>query len=112
MLLSIVLALLLPFQSEINLISAQTVALPVLRVSFNGKFKNDMPEYLNGMMQLTDVDGSVIELPAKFKSRGATASNYMMKPSFNMKLRTVDYSEEVDSTLLGIRSCSSWHLHA
>ena len=110
MLLSIVLALLLPFQSEINLISAQTVALPVLRVSFNGKFKNDMPEYLNGMMQLTDVDGSVIELPAKFKSRGATASNYMMKPSFNMKLRTVDYSEEVDSTLLGIRSCSSWIL--
>ena len=104
-LLSIVLALVLPFQS-----SAQTDALPVLRVSFDGTLKKDMTEYLNGMMQLTDVDGSVIELPAIFKSRGATASHYMMKPSFNMKLRTADYSEEVDSTLLGIRSCSSWIL--
>lgn len=109
-LLAIVIALLLPFQSGINLISAQTAALPVLRVSFNGKFKKGMTEYLNGMMQLTDVDGSVIEMPAVFKSRGATASNYMMKPSFNMKLRSADYSEEVDTTLLGIRSCSSWIL--
>ena len=109
-LLAIIIALLLPFQSGINLISAQTAALPVLRVSFNGKFKKGMTEYLNGMMQLTDVDGSVIEMPAVFKSRGATASNYMMKPSFNMKLRSADYSEEVDTTLLGIRSCSSWIL--
>ncbi len=109
-LLSIVIALLLPFQSGINLISAQTAALPVLRVSFNGKFKKGMTEYLNGMMHLTDVDDSVIEMPAVFKSRGATASNYMMKPSFNMKLRSADYSEEVDTTLLGIRSCSSWIL--
>ena len=77
-LLSIVIALLLPFQSGINLISAQTAALPVLRVSFNGKFKKGMTEYLNGMMHLTDVDDSVIEMPAVFKSRGATASNYMM----------------------------------
>ena len=112
MLLAIVIALLLPFRSEMNLISAQTPALPVLRVSFDGKLKKDMTEYLNGMIQLTDVDGSVIEMPAIFKSRGATASNYTMKPSFNMKLRTADYSEEVDSTLLGIRSCSSWILDA
>lgn len=108
--LAVLAALLLPFLSGINLISAQTAALPVLRVSFDGKFKKDMTEYLNGTMQLTDVDGSVIEMPAVFKSRGATASNYMMKPSFNMKLRSADYSEEVDTTLLGIRSCSSWIL--
>ena len=107
---AVLIALLLPFQSETNLLSAQTAALPVLRVSFDGKFKKNMPAYLNGMMQLTDVDGSVIELPAIFKTRGATASNYMMKPSFNMKLRTADYSEEVDTTLLGLRSCSSWIL--
>ena len=84
--------------------------LPVLRVNFDGKFKKGMPDYLNGTMQLTDIDGSVIEMRAQFKTRGATAQNYMMKPSFNMKLRSDDYSEEVDSTLLGIRSCSSWIL--
>ena len=60
---AVLIALLLPFQSETNLLSAQTAALPVLRVSFDGKFKKNMPAYLNGMMQLTDVDGSVIELP-------------------------------------------------
>ena len=72
--------LLLPFQSEITSISAQTNdALPVLRVSFDGKFKKGMTEYLNGKMQLTDVDGSVVELPAMFKTRGATAASYMMR---------------------------------
>lgn len=104
--------LLLSVQSEITPLYAQTKKLPVLRVSFDGRFKKDMPDYLNGMMQLTDVDGSVIEMPAKFKSRGATASKYMSKPAFNMKLRNDDYSEEVDSSLLGLRSCSSWILDA
>jgi hypothetical protein len=105
--------LLLPFPFEINQLSAQTNnALPVLRVSFDGKFKKGMTEYLNGKMQLTDVDGSVVEMSAKFKTRGATAASYMMKPSFNMKLQSDDYSEEVDSMLLGIRSCSSWILDA
>ena len=74
--------------------SAQTNnALPVLRVNFDGKFTKGMTEYLNGNMQLTDVDGSVVEMPAKFKTRGATAASYMMKPSFNMKLQSDDYSE-------------------
>ena len=105
--------LLFPFPFQTNQLSAQTnKALPVLRVNFDGKFKKGMPEYLNGKMQLTDVDGSVVEMPAKFKTRGATAASYMMKPSFNMKLQSDDYSEEVDSMLLGIRSCSSWILDA
>ena len=86
-----------------------TVSMPVLRVSFEGKFNKGM-DYVFGHMQLTDTDGSVIELPAKFKTRGATAASYMMKPSFNMKLRTADSSEELDSALLGMRSCSSWIL--
>lgn len=86
-----------------------TVGMPVLRVSFEGKFNKGM-DYVFGHMQLTDTDGSVIELPAKFKTRGATAASYMMKPSFNMKLRTADNSEELDSALLGMRSCSSWIL--
>ena len=99
-------------QFEANQVKAKNKKLPVLRVTFEGKFKKGMPDYLNGKMQLTDTDGSVIELPAKFKTRGATASSYTMKPSFNMKLRTEDYSEEVDTMLLGIRSCSSWILDA
>ena len=92
--------------------TAATTAMPVLRVTMNGSFSRNMTSYLNGQMQLTDTDGSVVTLPAKFKTRGATASTYMMKPSFNMKLRTADYSAEQDSALLDMRSCSSWILDA
>ena len=89
--------------------SGASCALPVLRVNFEGKFKKGM-DYVNGQMELTDTDGSVIAMPAKFKTRGATAASYMMKPSFNMKLRTADYTQEVDTVLLGLRSVSSWIL--
>ena len=92
-----------------NVMGQTSDSMPILRVNFDGKFKKGM-DYVMGQMQLTDTDGSVIELPAIFKTRGATASSYMMKPSFNMKLRTDDYSEELDSALLGMRSCSSWIL--
>ncbi|MBO7067579.1 MAG: CotH kinase family protein [Bacteroidaceae bacterium] len=97
----------------LNVISlcAETDMLPVLRIFFDGKIEKSM-EYVNGSMHLTDTDGSVVELPAKFKTRGATASQYMMKPSLNMKLRTLDFTEEADSALLGMRSCSSWILDA
>ncbi len=88
-----------------------TPTLPVLRVTMDGQFTKGM-SYVNGYMQLTDVDGTVVEMPAKFKTRGATASEYMMKPSFNMKLRNADYTEEADTTLLGLRECSSWILDA
>ena len=91
--------------------AAKADRLPVLRISFEGKISRGM-DYANGSMQLTDTDGSVVELPAKFRTRGATASQYMMKPSLNMKLRTEDYAEETDSALLGMRSCSSWILDA
>jgi len=86
-------------------------ALPVLRVTMDGAFEAGM-DYRNGRMQLTDTDGSQVALCAKFKTRGATAREYMMKPSFNMKLRNEAYSEELDSALLGMRSCSSWILDA
>ena len=85
--------------------------LPVLKISFQGRLETDM-EYVNGTMHLTDANGSDIQLPAKFKTRGATARQYMMKPSLNMKLRTEDYTMEADSALLGMRSCSSWILDA
>ena len=91
---------------------SQTVevnGLPVLEVTMEGSFRRGM-SYVNGQMRLTDTDGTVVAMPAKFKTRGATASQYMMKPSFNMKLRNEDYTEEADSALLGMRSCSSWIL--
>lgn len=89
----------------------ETHKLPVLKIYFEGEIVKGM-EYSNGYMNLTDTDDNVIQLPAKFKTRGATASSYMMKPSLNMKLRTRDYVEEMDSALLGMRSCSSWILDA
>ena len=88
-----------------------TYKMPELRISFEGELSRDM-DYLNGSMQLTNTDGSVVELPARFRTRGATASNYTMKPSLNMKLCTADYAEEADSSLLGLRSCSSLILDA
>ena len=91
--------------------AAEADALPVLKVNFGGTIQKGM-DYADGSMLLTDTDGRVVELPARFKTRGATASHYMMKPSLNMKLRTGDYAEEVDSALLGMRSCSSWILDA
>jgi hypothetical protein len=85
--------------------------MPELRITFDGTLSKDM-DYQNGSMQLTDTDGSVVELPAKFRTRGATASNYMMKPALNMKLCTADYAEEADYSLLGLRECSSLILDA
>lgn len=83
--------------------------LPTLRISFPGKSLKD--EYVQGEMRLEEPDGMIVELPAKFKTRGATAKHYSAKPSFNMKLRDTD-GTEIDSTLLGLRCCSSYILDA
>ena len=91
--------------------NAQSDKLPILKIYLEGMIAKGM-DYANGSMVLTDTDGSVVELPAKFRTRGATAGKYMMKPSLNMKLCTSDYAEEADSALLGMRSCSSWILDA
>ncbi len=85
--------------------------MPVMKITFDAKVVKDMP-YTNGTMELTDTDGSVVEMKAKFKTRGATAQQYLMKPSLNMKLRTDDYSASQDSMLLGLRSASKWILDA
>lgn len=83
--------------------------LPVLEVFFSEK---EMPkEYTLGNMRLSYTDGTKVELHAKFKMRGATATQYSMKPSFNMKLRD-EQGNELDSTLCGLRSMSSWILDA
>ncbi len=85
--------------------------MPILRINIPDEIHEDM-EYSCGSMSLTDIYGNVVEMPAKFKTRGATAKQYIMKPSLNMKLRDETYTEEVDSALLGMRSCSSWILDA
>lgn len=85
--------------------------LPILKITVDGKITRDM-EYTNGTMQLTDENGKVVELKAKFRTRGATARSFLMKPSLNMKLRTDDYSASQDSMLLGMRSISKWILDA
>lgn len=97
--------------SCLSAFGTSSVKMPVLRIYFDGQVSRDM-DYVNGSMRLTASDDGVVELPAKFCTRGATASHYMMKPSLNMKLRTPDYTEEADSALLGMRSCSSWILDA
>lgn len=86
-----------------------TQGMPVLKVNIGGKSLTD--QYQTGAMTLYNTDGSKIELGAKFKTRGATAKQYGMKPSFNMKLRD-ENGEEVDTTLCGLRQMSSWILDA
>ena len=85
-------------------------ALPVLRVSFPAK-KLNYDEYLQGEMRLEMPNGSVTELPAQMKTRGATAKAYTMKPSFNIKLKDAE-GNEIDSTLLDLRQTSSYILDA
>lgn len=85
--------------------------LPVLKITIDGKISKDM-EYTNGTMQLTDVGGQETNMKAKFRTRGATVRQYLMKPSLNMKLRSDDYSTSQDSALLGMRSMSKWILDA
>ena len=85
--------------------------LPVLKIYFSGNNLN-YEEYIPGSIILEDSDNnSILELPAKFKTRGATARQYNMKPSFNMKLETAE-GEEIDENLLGIRKASSFILDA
>lgn len=91
--------------------SQEPQGLPVMHISFEGKIIGSA-DYLPGTMVLADIDGSRVELSAKFRTRGATARQYSMKPSLNLKLRTEDYSESYDYPLLGLRECSSWILDA
>lgn len=83
--------------------------LPVLRITYSGSLNGDT--YIPGTMQLTDVDGTVVELPTQFKIRGATAKSYTKKPSMNMRIRNAD-NTEIDTTILGLRQASAFILDA
>ena len=87
---------------------ANSRQLPTLHITFSRALNNKT--YCYGTMSLREGNDS-INLPAKFKTRGATALQYSMKPSLNMKLRDAD-DNEIDTTLLDIRNCSSWILDA
>ncbi len=89
----------------------ESSSLPVMRITLSAEITKDM-EYANGTMSLTDTDNSTVTLAAKFKTRGATAAKYLSKPALNMKLRTDDYASSRDSSLLGLRSISSYILDA
>ena len=91
-------------------ICAQEKALPVLKVTYQAQGLN-YETYIPGTMVLTDTDGTVTELPAQFKTRGATARQYSMKPSLNMKLRDAEGNES-NTNLLGLREASSFILDA
>lgn len=88
---------------------AFTQGLPVLEVNFPSTELTD--DYIQGEMTLTDTDGAAVSLPAKVKTRGATAKQYTMKPSFNMKLENEE-GDEFDTDLLGLRKASSFILDA
>lgn len=87
------------------------LTLPDSCFSGNLSVNHSLAEYNAGTMVLTDTDGSVVSLPVKCKIHGATAAQYTMKPSLAMKLSD-PITGEIDSCLLGIRTCSSWILDA
>lgn len=90
-------------------VSGDEFSLPQLEINYTGSVNYN--NYIPGSMKLTDTDGSVTEHDAQFKTRGATALKYTMKPSLNMKLITPE-GEELDDNLLGIRKASSFILDA
>lgn len=96
--------------STTSVFASMAEEMPVLKVYFPGN-QLIYEDYTFGRMKLTDTDGSVVELPAKFKTRGATAREFPMKPSFNMKLEE-ENGEEIDYDLLGLRKASSFILDA
>lgn len=89
---------------------AENKALPQLKITYNNDDLN-YDTYIPGTMVLTDVGGEALELAAMFKTRGATAREYSMKPALNMKLTDAD-GNELDENLLGLRKASSFILDA
>lgn len=100
----------------LSTVPIQFSTLPVLEVTHQGELTRNMTEYVWGSIRLSSAqDPSTVSLQARFRTRGATASEYIEKPSLNMKLRQplADGSEvETDTTLLGLRCASSWILDA
>lgn len=88
----------------------ETASLPQLKLNYKSDELNYFT-YIDGRMELTDVNGEVTTLNAQFKTRGATALQYSMKPSLNMKFRDTE-NKSLDVSLLGLREVSSVILDA
>ncbi|MBE6325475.1 MAG: hypothetical protein E7077_00215 [Bacteroidales bacterium] len=86
--------------------------MPIIDIRHEGKLTPGMLDYLWGETTITSMEepGTVV-LSSRYKTRGATASKYS-KHSLNIKLRNRDTDKEEDTTLLGLRSSSSWILDA
>lgn len=84
--------------------------MPQMKISFNEADLN-YESYVPGSMELSDTDGSSMSLSAEFKTRGATARKFTLKPALNMKLRDSE-GNELDTELLGLRKASSFILDA
>lgn len=91
---------------------SQELSMPQMRITYEGKLDDSKQEYTPGTLWLQDTDGTVWDIPnAQFRKRGATALNYSMKPSLNIKLKD-EKGDELDTELLGIRKASSFILDA
>lgn len=102
--------ILITFLITIFHIKAQENSLPQLYVTYDENALN-YDSYIPGSVDLTDTDGTNWKLDAQFKTRGATARQFFLKPSLNMKLRDSD-GNELDTDLLGLRKASSFILDA
>lgn len=86
--------------------------MPIIDIRHEGDVSAGMLDYLWGETSITSMDEpETVVLSSRYKTRGATASKYE-KHSLNIKLRNRDTDKEEDSTLLGLRSSSSWILDA
>lgn len=88
---------------------ADDTKLPQIVITTNNKIGDS--KYVSGTISITDTDGKIVTLNAKYRQRGATSAQYTSKPSLNVKLRD-ESGESLDSCLLGLRSCSKWILDA
>ncbi len=88
------------------------VKMPVIKVTMSQTPTKNM-EYCTGSFELTDADGNVTTSYAKFKTRGATAQKYLMKPALNMKFYADEAcTEKKDMSLLGMREDGKYLLDA
>lgn len=87
------------------------LTLPDSCIGSSLSVNNHLQEYQQGTMQLTDTNGTVLNLWVKCKIHGATAAQYTMKPSLALKLTDATGSK-TDANLLGLREDDGWILDA
>lgn len=97
--------------SLVTVLCATAQTLPVMRLTVPDEITPTMT-YSNGQMVLQEEGKAPVVLKARFKSRGATAKQFIQKPSLSMKLTEEDYNTELDSSLLRLPTISHYVLNA